>query len=124
MTSLGGQLVQSRLDLGNVLGGGLRLPAEQGDVAQHWRFRAYPIASRDMRQRALVGEGGTSRASGSSASATAESWAADRRLPKCSRIPRRWTGWARRSRALPAAVKVAKVPRRAESQRVRSTRPA
>src|SRR5436305_1319487 len=41
---LGGQSMQGRLDLGNVLGGGLRLPAEKGDVAQHWRFRAYPIA--------------------------------------------------------------------------------
>src|ERR1700682_340511 len=118
MTSLGGQLVQGRLDLGNALGGGLRLPAEKGDVAQHWRFRAYPIASSDIRQRAPVGRGGTSRASGSSASATAESWAADRRLPKCSRIPRRWTGWARRKRALAGVVQVAKAARRAASDPV------
>jgi hypothetical protein len=41
---LGGQLMQGRFDLGNILGGGLRLPSEKGDVAQHWRFRAYPIA--------------------------------------------------------------------------------
>src|SRR6202022_3264245 len=61
---LAGQLMKGRLDLGNVLGGGLRLPAEKGDVAQHWRFRAYPIAPTAIRQRGPAGEGGASRPSG------------------------------------------------------------